>query len=698
MSTVSVVILTANRRPLLEKVLRHHERAERVPDEIVIVNNHSKDDTAEFLANTKFAFPVNVVDGPEGSFSEARNAGVAAANGDLIAFIDDDCEPDPAWLRRLVQAIERNGWDAAGGAVLPAKRLPSPDWYSPGLAWTIGCTTPTFFGPLGGRLEIPTTSNMIFRREAVPDPPFKTITEDKKSLTWNYEFSREDAELWRTLRRNGHPVGIVPRAIAWHHVPADRIDKERAIERARQDGRGFWNREPIHDELRPAVRDIVYMPAGIFGDLYSRGIPFEQSWTERVAWTQRQLAMLEYAVDDHNNGISPSKRLRHYTTEGAGFAVSIAKGAARNVFGLARDAFGAETYIPTPEDQPESILVVLHDLLGDTVLALPMLRQLARAMPYTRIHVLTGKTGEPLLQANRPRNVTVHRAPGGGAKSPAASWRLREFLRRLAPEAVLLAYTHGLNPLPFLTLPRAPVIAWGEDNGLRQRLYADMLTIRLPKAFHKAEAAALLDLLAPFGIETRIQRPRLRASDPARERRTRILTRAGIEEKAYALLHVESDGRDKIWPCDRFIALADHLHRKGLPVVMDGSPTGRAATERARATRPWLHSLHGLLNTDELAAMAEGARLYIGSDSGPAHVAQAVGTPSLILFGELHQHRWGPLPQLPGEDAPPPFRTIAAAPGDWLVEEKRGMPKNQSMLLLSVENVIAATDQLLAEI
>ena len=107
--------------------------------------------------------------------------------------------------------------------------------------------------------------------------------------------------------------------------------------------------------------------------------------------------------------------------------------------------------------------------------------------------------------------------------------------------------------------------------------------------------------------------------------------------------------------------------------------------------RPWCHSLHGALDSDELAALLAGALFFVGCDSGPAHLAQAVGAPAMVLFGMTGQHRWGPLPRLEGEE-PPPIRTLSAGPGDLLPEECRGLPVNHAMRLLAVERVVAALE------
>jgi glycosyltransferase involved in cell wall biosynthesis len=119
---ISIVILTANRRPLLERVLVALAHGTLRPDEVVVVNNQSADDTVAFLARAEYPFTLRVIEGPGRSFADSRNAGVEATRGEWVVFLDDDCEADRYCLERLAGAM-RLGCDAAGGSAIPAEEL-----------------------------------------------------------------------------------------------------------------------------------------------------------------------------------------------------------------------------------------------------------------------------------------------------------------------------------------------------------------------------------------------------------------------------------------------------------------------------------------------------------------------------------------------------------------------------------------------
>jgi heptosyltransferase-3 len=424
----------------------------------------------------------------------------------------------------------------------------------------------------------------------------------------------------------------------------------------------------------------------VVAEAYSSEVPLREVWESNLLWARRQSAFLAQAVDDPSCAFTPPKRLGAFLNEGSRALLSVGKSALRHSAITLSGTFLRRKPLPTVDKPPKRVLLVVHDLMGDAVLALPLIKQMVDALPGARVSVLTGRGPAPLLRDNVPEGVRVIETAAAERKLSGAGRLLRR-LEPLDPDVVVIAYCHGLCPAALFLLGGAPVVSWTEDNGMGQRLWGDLVTHPVEKNFRKAESAALLDLLAPLGLKTRLERPRVVAGEKARERRAKLLREAGTAEGEYVVVHFEADDRFKFWPADRMAEIVRRIAATGRTVFLDGSRQGRIAWERCGGGAERCHSVHQLLDTSELAALLETAVLFVGCDSGPSHVAQAVGCPALLLFGMTEPHRWGPLPRLPGEEREPKATVVAAAAGDWLEEESRGLPHNQGMRFLSVDRV-----------
>ncbi|HEY8461674.1 MAG TPA: glycosyltransferase family 9 protein [Blastocatellia bacterium] len=123
------------------------------------------------------------------------------------------------------------------------------------------------------------------------------------------------------------------------------------------------------------------------------------------------------------------------------------------------------------------------------------------------------------------------------------------------------------------------------------------------------------------------------------------LREAGVDpEKPYVALAPTNEFYTKRWAPERFAAIADALIARGFQVVMTGAPTAEQRAQLAEtqaAAKSHLPCLSSL-SVGELVAVIAGAKLFAGNDSGPAHIAAAVKTPLVALFGPASAVRWGP--------------------------------------------------------
>lgn len=127
----TIVIPTRDRRHSLERALRAIERQSVPPDrfEVVVVVDGSRDDTADWLRTQAFPFALTRLWRDGGGRAAACNAGLEAAHGDLIVFLDDDMEPAPTWLAAHLAAHdrERGGGPGSPSEVAIVGAAPSAD-------------------------------------------------------------------------------------------------------------------------------------------------------------------------------------------------------------------------------------------------------------------------------------------------------------------------------------------------------------------------------------------------------------------------------------------------------------------------------------------------------------------------------------------------------------------------------------------
>jgi glucosyl-dolichyl phosphate glucuronosyltransferase len=146
---ISAVVCTRDRSAYLSQCLRAFEKQTLAQRrfEVVIVDNGSSDDTARVAAafcdrhpNFRYHFE------PRAGLSIARNIGIAASSAEIVAFTDDDAEPDPTWLERILGRFQEHPHDVGivGGDVVPIWEGERPDWLtepllrplSAGLKWS----------------------------------------------------------------------------------------------------------------------------------------------------------------------------------------------------------------------------------------------------------------------------------------------------------------------------------------------------------------------------------------------------------------------------------------------------------------------------------------------------------------------------------------------------------------------------------
>lgn len=162
---------------------------------------------------------------------------------------------------------------------------------------------------------------------------------------------------------------------------------------------------------------------------------------------------------------------------------------------------------------------------------------------------------------------------------------------------------------------------------------------------HTAETN--LDSLRRLGIHPDQGERRLTmvAGQKAEARLDALLHEYGLDETLFIHIHPASRWHFKCWPVKKMVALIDQLQLDGHQIVLSAAPDAAEKDMidaiQAQLKLPAL-SLAGQLSLKELAALTARARLFIGVDSAPMHIAAAMGTPTVALFGPSGDKEWGP--------------------------------------------------------
>jgi lipopolysaccharide heptosyltransferase II len=294
--------------------------------------------------------------------------------------------------------------------------------------------------------------------------------------------------------------------------------------------------------------------------------------------------------------------------------------------------------------QARGILCVRLDALGDVLMCTPAMRALRDALPGRSLTLLTSPSGAaaaPFLP--EVDDTIVHAAPWMKAAIPAPPGGLLELAALLAAgrfDAAVVFTTYTQSALP------GAMLCWLAGIPLRlahcrenpYELLSDWIPDPEPQLMLRHEVQRQLDLVRHAGAKPQPDKApglsfALRAADLASVR-ARLL-RLGIDAgRPWLLLHPGASAASRRYPPGLWARVLGLLARRtGLPVVITGSAAETALVEEIRiASGAAAHSLAGQLSLGELGAALRLAAVALTNNSGPAHIAAAVGTPVVDLY------------------------------------------------------------------
>ena len=298
------------------------------------------------------------------------------------------------------------------------------------------------------------------------------------------------------------------------------------------------------------------------------------------------------------------------------------------------------------ETIPKRILVTRTDRLGDVVLSTPVIRVLRKLYPGSYIAMMVRPQNKGVV-ANNPHldEVIVYDKYGFNRSLLSTVKFALDLKAKKFDTAIALHPTNRTHLMLFIAgIP----VRIGYD-----RKMGYLLTKRIrheKQKGEKHEADLNLELLekAGFSVEDADNRPYIITSGNDKRMIDSVWKDRQLGDNVIAL-HVGASCPSKRWPAERFAELADRLadkHRMDI-VLVGGDETEQFSREVTRNAKNKVTDITGTLIVSELAEMLSRCKLFISNDSGPVHVAVAVGTPVVSIFGRkspgLSPRRWGPL-------------------------------------------------------
>ncbi|HTL60174.1 MAG TPA: glycosyltransferase family 9 protein [Nitrospira sp.] len=300
-----------------------------------------------------------------------------------------------------------------------------------------------------------------------------------------------------------------------------------------------------------------------------------------------------------------------------------------------------------------NILIVKTSAIGDVIHTLPSLWSLRASFPAAHITWLVEESAADLVLGHPALNRVLVAPRKAWLNDLRAGRWLRalsgfmRFLRELRDTRYdLIIDFQGLMKSAMWVLLAKGSRKAGFGRGMEHAEYSYLaLNERVPAVDMDQHAIdRSLQLLKSLGIPPADLRFTLPVTAQQESDAMRLLRHSGIQEQD-RLVAVNPMARwsTKLWEPQSFAALADRLEGEGIRVVFTGGPSdGPALDEIERfVTRP-LRRLDGKTSLTSLAAIYRRAHVVVTTDSGPMHLAAAVGTPVVALFGPTAPWRTGP--------------------------------------------------------
>lgn len=322
------------------------------------------------------------------------------------------------------------------------------------------------------------------------------------------------------------------------------------------------------------------------------------------------------------------------------------------------------------------VLVVRLRSIGDTVLSTPSLVALRRFLPDAQIDILLEDWVAPLLEGFEAIDnvLTVGKTTQSRLQT---AWEIR---RNKYDVAFNL---HGGTTATFFVRASGAKHRVGFSNYQYPFLYNHLLSSSSDfwKQDKTHSAEQQLALLGSVGVPV---------GDRPKSKLTVFESTIRNSKLPFAVIHPVAAFPTKQWATENFAEIAEHLTQKGLKIVAVGTKKERKVLDKLKAMSSVSVETFDNLSLPQITNLVSKAKIFVGNDSGIAHIAAAVETPSVVVFGSSNRSHWSPWTDAPHEVV---YVEFDCQPCPGYVCEEFGEPR--CILRVKTESVVEAIEKVL---
>ncbi len=293
----------------------------------------------------------------------------------------------------------------------------------------------------------------------------------------------------------------------------------------------------------------------------------------------------------------------------------------------------------------KKILIVRLDRIGDVLLSTPAIKAARDTYPDSHIAVMVRPYAKDIVEGNPYLNEVILYDRSGREKNLSGNLKFIDHLRRKNFDIALIL--HPTKRTHIITFLAGIPVRVGYD-----KKWGNLLTKKIPnvKQFGlKHEIDYTLDILKYAGIETNDRALYMPLKETSEKAISEVFEKNGITKDSLIItLNPGASCASKRWRPENFAKVGDLLAReRGAKIIIISDLKDKPFADKTTALMKVAPlNLAGMTSVADIASVLKRSRLFISNDSGPVHIACAVGTPVIAIFGRsdkgLSPERWGP--------------------------------------------------------